>query len=90
LRLENVDEDAKSSPGISSCMFLFPGFPRVVHCRKQVLKLDEGRLPDFFFDGADGILLPFSLHYSSSFDQALAQLGTNAQKVLLWKHVETR
>ena len=65
------------------------GLPRGVHCRRQVLKLEEGRLPDFFFDGADGILLPFSLHYSSSFDQALMPLGTNVQKVLLLKHVKT-
>eukprot|EP00435_Cladocopium_sp_Y103_P006577 s3471_g2.t1 len=41
---------------------------------RHLLPKQEGRLPDFFFDGADGILLPFSLHYSSSFDQALASM----------------
>ncbi|CAL1159236.1 unnamed protein product [Cladocopium goreaui] len=64
---------------------------------RHLLPKQEGRLPDFFFDGADGILLPFSLHYSSSFDQALASMryidsletldARKIQRVLLGTHL---
>lgn len=66
---------------------------------RHLLPKQEGRLPDFFFDGADGILLPFSLHYSSSFDQALMSMRyidtletneadtANMQRVLLGTHL---